>query len=190
MLNSLLFTLIFSFAAQPPQGAKKMSNPVVIIETNKGTMEAELWQDKAPITVKNFLAYTEEKFYDNTIFHRVIPSFMIQGGGFTVDMKQKQTKAEIKNEATAELKNTRGTLAMARTMIVDSATSQFFINLVDNDFLNHTGTGMQSFGYAVFGKVTKGLDVMDAIAKVATGSKAGHENVPTEAVVILSVRKK
>lgn len=167
-----------------------MSNPVVIIETNKGTMEAELWLDKAPITVKNFLAYTEEKFYDNTIFHRVIPSFMIQGGGFTADMKQKQTKAEIKNEATAELKNTRGTLAMARTMIVDSATSQFFINLVDNDFLNHTGTGMQSFGYAVFGKVTKGLDVMDAIAKVATGSKAGHENVPTEAVVILSVRKK
>ena len=190
MLNSLIFTLVFSFAAQPPQGAKKMSNPVVVIETNKGVMEAELWLDKAPITVKNFMAYTEEKFYDNTIFHRVIPSFMIQGGGFTSDMKQKQTKAEIKNEATAELKNTRGTLAMARTMIVDSASSQFFINLVDNDFLNHTGTGMQTFGYAVFGKVTKGLDVMDSIAKVPTSTKGGHENVPTEPVMILSIRKK
>ncbi|MBY0385834.1 peptidyl-prolyl cis-trans isomerase [bacterium] len=167
-----------------------MSNPSVIIETNKGTMEAELWADKAPESVKNFLAYTDEKFFDNTVFHRVIPSFMIQGGGFTADMKQKQTKAAIKNEATSELKNVRGTLAMARTMDINSATSQFFINLVDNDFLNHTGTGMQTYGYAVFGKLTKGLDVLDAIAKVPTGSSGPHENVPKEAVVILSIRKK
>lgn len=167
-----------------------MSNPVVIIETNKGVMEAELWMDKAPITVNNFLAYTEEKFFDTTIFHRVIPSFMVQGGGFTADMKQKQTKAEIKNEATADLKNTRGTLAMARTSAVDSASSQFFINLVDNDFLNHSGSRPDKFGYAVFGKLTKGLEVIDAIAKVPTGSKGGHDNVPTEAVVILSIRKK
>lgn len=167
-----------------------MSNPTVIIETNKGIMEAELWADKAPETVKNFLNYTEEKFYDNTVFHRVIPSFMIQGGGFTADMKQKQTKAAIKNEATSELKNVRGTLAMARTMDINSATSQFFINHVDNDFLNHTGSGMQTFGYAVFGKLTKGLDVLDTIAKVPTGSSGPHENVPKEAVVILSIRKK
>lgn len=167
-----------------------MSNPIVVIETNKGTMEAELWADKAPETVKNFLAYTEEKFYDNTVFHRVIPSFMIQGGGFTADMKQKQTKAAIKNEATSELKNVRATLAMARTMDINSATSQFFINLVDNDFLNHTGSGMQTYGYAVFGKLTKGLETLDAIAKVPTGSSGPHENVPKEAVVILSIRKK
>lgn len=167
-----------------------MSNPVVIIETNKGIMEAELWEDKAPISVKNFLAYADEKFFDNTIFHRVIPNFMIQGGGFTADMKQKQTKAAIKNEATSELKNVRGTLAMARTMDINSATSQFFINHVDNDFLNHTGTGMQTYGYAVFGKVTKGLEVIDAIAKVPTGNSGPFENVPKEPVVILSVRKK
>lgn len=167
-----------------------MSNPSVIIETNKGIMEAELWADKAPETVKNFLTYTDEKFYDNTVFHRVIPSFMVQGGGFTADMKQKQTKAAIKNEATSELKNVRGTLAMARTMDINSATSQFFINLVDNDFLNHTGTGMQTYGYAVFGKLTKGLDILDTIAKVPTGSSGPHENVPKEAVVILSIRKK
>jgi peptidyl-prolyl cis-trans isomerase A (cyclophilin A) len=190
MLKILIIAIVFSFAAQKPQGAKKMSNPVVVIETNKGVMEAELWEDKAPVSVKNFLAYTDEKFFDNTIFHRVIPSFMIQGGGFTADMKQKQTKAAIKNEATSELKNTRGTLAMARTMDINSATSQFFINHVDNSFLDHTGTGMQTYGYAVFGKVTKGLDVLDAIAKVPTGSKGGHENVPVEPVVILSIRKK
>lgn len=167
-----------------------MSHPVVIIETNKGTMEAELWDDKAPISVKNFLAYADEKFYNETIFHRVIPNFMIQGGGFTSDMKQKQTKAAIKNEATAELKNVRGTLAMARTMDINSATSQFFINHVDNDFLNHTGPGMQTYGYAVFGKVTKGLDVLDAIAKVTTTTVGPFENVPKEPVKIISIRKK
>jgi cyclophilin family peptidyl-prolyl cis-trans isomerase len=169
---------------------KTVSNPVVIIETSKGTMEAELWEDKAPITVKNFLAYADEKFFDNTIFHRVIPGFMIQGGGMTADMKEKQTKAPIKNEATAELKNLRGTLAMARTNVVDSATSQFFINSTDNDFLNHTGTGPQTYGYAVFGKVTKGLETIDAISKVPTKDVGFHQNVPAEPVVIISIRKK
>lgn len=173
-----------------PNKGKTVSNPVVIIETSKGPIEAELWEDKAPITVKNFLAYVDDKFYDNTIFHRVIPNFMIQGGGMTADMKEKQTKAPIKNEASSELKNVRGTLAMARTNVVDSATSQFFINTVDNDFLNHSGTGPQTFGYAVFGKVTKGLETLDAISKVATGDSGFHQNVPTQPVIIQSIRKK
>jgi len=170
--------------------ANPVANPVVVIETSKGNMEAELWEDKAPITVKNFLSYVDDKFYDNTIFHRVIPGFMVQGGGMTADMKEKQTKAAIKNEATAELKNVKGTLAMARTNVVDSATSQFFINTVDNDFLNHTGTGPQTFGYAVFGKVTKGLETLDAISKVKTQDSGFHQNVPSEPVVIKSIRKK
>lgn len=190
IITGLLVSTAFAEKNAKPQGAKKMSNPVVIIETNKGSMEAELWEDKAPASVKNFLAYAEEKFYDNTIFHRVIPNFMIQGGGFTSDMKQKQTKAAIKNEATRELKNDRGTLAMARTMDIHSATSQFFINHVDNPFLNQQGTNSHDYGYAVFGKLTKGLDVLDAIAKVQTGSSGPHENVPKEPVVILSIRKK
>lgn len=167
-----------------------MSNPVIIIETNKGNMEAELWEDKAPITVKNFLAYIEDKHYDGTIFHRVIPNFMVQGGGMTPDMKEKSTKAPIKNEASASLKNLRGTLAMARTMDINSATSQFFINHVDNDFLDHKGTGPQTFGYAVFGKVTKGLETLDGIAKVPTKDSGYHQNVPAEAVIITSIRKK
>jgi cyclophilin family peptidyl-prolyl cis-trans isomerase len=175
----------------PPSKGKTVSNPVVIIETSKGTMEAELWEDKAPITVKNFLAYADEKFFDNTIFHRVIPGFMIQGGGMTADMKEKQTKAPIKNEANSELKNVRGTLAMARTNVVDSATSQFFINSTDNDFLNHTGTGPQTFGYAVFGKVTKEtMPTIDEISKVATKDVGFHQNVPVEPVVIKSIRRK
>ncbi len=173
-----------------PNKGTNVSNPVVIIETSEGVMEAELWEDKAPITVKNFLAYAEEKFYDNTIFHRVIPQFMIQGGGMTPDMKEKQTKAPIKNEASSELKNTRGTLAMARTNVVDSATSQFFINSVDNEFLNHTGKGPQTYGYAVFGKITKGLEVVDAISAVKRGNVGFHQDVPVEAVVIKSIRKK
>lgn len=190
IITSLLVSTAFAEKKDKPQGVKKMSNPVVIIETNKGTMEAELWEDKTPNTVKNFLAYTDEKFFDNTIFHRVIPNFMIQGGGFTSDMKQKQTKAAIKNEATRELKNDRGTLAMARTMDIHSATSQFFINHVDNPFLNQQGTNSHDYGYCVFGKLTKGLEVLDAIAKVQTGSSGPHENVPKEPVTILSIRKK
>ena len=167
----------------------KKGNPMVVMETSKGTMKIELWPDKAPITVQNFLRYTDEAFYDGTIFHRVIKGFMIQGGGFTPDMNQKSVHDPIKNEASAELKNDHGTLAMARTSVVDSATAQFFINLVDNDFLNHANKTPQGFGYCVFGKVVEGLDVLDAIAAVATGTQAGHEAVPVEPVTILSVRR-
>ncbi len=160
--------------------------PVVILSTSHGDIKVELNADKAPITVKNFLSYVDDEYYDDTIFHRVIPDFMIQGGGFTEDMKQKDTKAQIKNEADNGLKNDRGTLAMARTQVKDSATSQFFINLKDNDFLNH---GDRDFGYAVFAKVIDGMDVVDKIAKVKTGRKGGHGDVPAEAVVIKSIRR-
>jgi cyclophilin family peptidyl-prolyl cis-trans isomerase len=157
------------------------------IETSMGTITVELDDAKAPITVKNFIDYAQAGHYDGTIFHRVIDGFMIQGGGFTKDMNQKETRAPIKNEAANGLKNARGTLAMARTMIVDSATSQFFINLVDNDFLNYRGPDPRMFGYAVFGKVTDGMDVVDKIAKVKTGFAGPHQNVPEEPVVIRKV---
>jgi len=163
--------------------------PVVVMETSKGTIKIELWPQKTPITVKNFLRYTDEKFYDKTVFHRVIKGFMIQGGGFTADMKQKATHDPIKNEASAELKNLRGTIAMARTGIVDSATSQFFINHADNKFLNHRDKTPRGYGYCVFGKVIEGMKVVDAIAAVRTGTKAGMGNVPVETVTILSVRR-
>lgn len=157
---------------------------IVLMETNKGNITIELNAEKAPITVQNFLDYVNEGFYDGTIFHRVIDGFMIQGGGFDEKMAQKKTNAPIKNEADNGLSNDRGTLAMARTQVVDSATGQFFINLVDNDFLNHQGKTPQGYGYAVFGKVTEGMDVVDAIAKVATGNHGMHQDVPRQAVVI------
>ncbi|MDZ4261552.1 MAG: peptidylprolyl isomerase, partial [Pseudomonadota bacterium] len=135
---------------------------------------------------ENFLQYVDDGFFDGTIFHRVIPGFMIQGGGFTETMEQKQTRTPIKNEADNGLKNLRGTLSMARTAVVDSATTQFFINVADNDFLDH---GSRDFGYAVFAKVAEGMDVIDRIAKVATGSRGGHQNVPVDAVVILSAKR-
>ena len=147
----------------------------------------ELDDAKAPITVKNFIDYAQAGHYDGTIFHRVIDGFMIQGGGFTKDMNQKETRAPIKNEAANGLKNARGTLAMARTMIVDSATSQFFINLVDNEFLDYRGPDPRMFGYAVFGKVTDGMEVVDRIAKVKTGFAGPHQNVPEEPVIIRKV---
>lgn len=160
-------------------------NPKVLMKTSKGDIEIELYQDKAPITVKNFLDYANEGFYNGTIFHRVIDGFMIQGGGFTSDMAQKPTKAPIKNEADNGLNNSRGTLAMARTSVVDSATGQFFINVVDNPFLDYQSPS--NYGYAVFGKVTKGMSVVDDIKNVKTGSKAGHRDVPVEPVEIISV---
>lgn len=160
-------------------------NPVVIISTSKGDIKVELLKNEAPVTVENFLSYANDGFYDGTIFHRVIPNFMIQGGGFTPDFVQKPTKAPIKNEADNGLKNDRGTLAMARTQIVDSATSQFFINVVDNDFLNN---GARDFGYAVFGKVIDGMDVVDAIAEVPTSNRGMLGDVPAEDVVIESVK--
>ena len=157
------------------------------IETDLGTIELELDEKKAPATVKNFAAYAKSGHYNDTIFHRVIDGFMIQGGGFTADMDQKPTKEPIRNEAMNGLKNARGTIAMARTMVVDSATSQFFINLVDNSFLDFRNPTPQGFGYAVFGKVTKGMEVVDKIAKVQTGNRGMHQDVPVKPVVIKKV---
>ena len=157
------------------------------IETSMGTITVTLDAEKAPETVANFVEYAREGFYDGTIFHRIIDGFMIQGGGFTKEMNQKETRAPIRNEAMNGLKNVRGTIAMARTMVVDSATSQFFINLVDNGFLDFTSPTPQGFGYAVFGAVTDGLDVVDAIAKVKTGFAGPHQNVPETPVVIRKV---
>jgi cyclophilin family peptidyl-prolyl cis-trans isomerase len=162
------------------------ANPKVLLKTTKGDITIELYPGKAPITVKNFLSYVDAKFYDGLVFHRVIPGFMIQAGGMTAEMRQRSGNPPIKNEASNGLKNARGTLAMARTGVVDSATSQFFINLADNTSLNHSGDAPDKFGYCVFGKVVAGMDVVDAIAQVPTGSRRGHNNVPLEPVVILS----
>ena len=157
------------------------------METSMGTITLELDDEKAPETVANFVRYAQDGHYDGTIFHRVIDGFMIQGGGFTKDMNQKATREPIRNEAMNGLKNARGTIAMARTMVVDSATSQFFINLVDNGFLDFQSPTPQGFGYAVFGKVTDGMEVVDAIAKVKTGFAGPHQNVPEEPIVIRKV---
>ena len=160
---------------------------MITIKTNHGDIKANLFDEKAPITCENFRTYIADGFFDGTIFHRVINNFMIQGGGFTADMQQKATQAPIENEANNGLKNQRGTIAMARTQDPHSATAQFFINVQDNDFLNHTGENMQGWGYAVFGKVTDGDDVLDKIRAVQTGSQAGHQDVPVEPIIIESV---
>ena len=157
------------------------------IETSLGTITLQLDESRAPETVRNFADYAKSGHYDGTIFHRVIDGFMIQGGGFTREMNQKPTKAPIRNEAMNGLRNRRGTIAMARTMVVDSATSQFFINLVDNDFLDFSAPTPQGFGYAVFGEVVDGMEVVDKIAKVQTGNAGPHQNVPVEAVVIRKI---
>ncbi len=189
---AVVFTLAASvlFAGPAPAGKKAADkgNPTVVIKTSLGTIEAVLYKDKAPISVDNFLKYVKDKHYDGTIFHRIIPNFMVQGGGFTPKFSQKKTRAPIKNEAKNGLKNERGTLAMARTGQVDSATCQFFINLKHNSFLDH---GVRDFGYAVFGKVTKGLDIVDKIAAVKTGAKGPFpRDCPREDVIIQSVRVK
>lgn len=186
MIGLILMAAVM-VAAFPVEAAEK--NPVVLMETSLGNVKIELDQAKAPVSVKNFLSYVDDKFYDGTIFHRVIEGFMIQGGGFTPDMHQKPTKAPIKNEAGNGLSNKRGTLAMARTMVVDSATAQFFINVVDNDFLDHRDNSPQGFGYAVFGKVVEGMDVIDKIKSVRTGSKMGFQDVPVETVAIKSIKR-
>lgn len=162
----------------------------VVMETSLGNVEIELDGEKAPVSAKNFLQYVDDKFYDGLIFHRVIKDFMIQGGGFTATMDQKKTRETIKNEAGNGLKNLKGTVAMARTNVVDSATAQFFINTVDNDFLNHRNTSPAGFGYAVFGKVTSGMDVVEKIRSVPTGEKSGMDDVPTTPVIIKSIKRK
>jgi cyclophilin family peptidyl-prolyl cis-trans isomerase len=162
-------------------------NPVVVIQTSMGSITVELFKDKAPITVENFLDYVKSGHYEGTIFHRVIKGFMIQGGGFTTGMARKATKPGITNEATNGLKNERGTLAMARTSDVNSATSQFFINVANNVSLNNSGKSPEQFGYAVFGKVISGMDVVDKIAISATRSKGSYQNVPVTPVVINKV---
>lgn len=164
-------------------------NPKVIMKTTKGDITIELSLKKAPITVKNFLTYVDEGFYDGTIFHRVWKGFMIQGGGLTADFKEKPTKPPIKNEATNGLKNKRGTIAMARTEVIDSATCQFFINHVDNPFLDHKDNTPDGYGYAVFGKVIKGMDVVDAIANVRIKTRGMHKHVPRETITIISIRR-
>jgi cyclophilin family peptidyl-prolyl cis-trans isomerase len=161
-------------------------NPTVALSTSKGDLTIELFAQEAPVTVQNFLQYVDDGFFDGTVFHRVIPGFMIQGGGMDAEMRQKSTRAPIANEAKNGLKNARGTLAMARTSDVNSATAQFFINLTDNAFLDH---GTRDFGYAVFGRVTAGMDVVDAIAKVKTGRKGPHDDVPVEPVTIQKARR-
>lgn len=160
---------------------------MVIMKTTFGEIRLELDAQKAPKTVANFLGYAREGFYDGTIFHRVIDNFMIQGGGFDADMRQKSTGAPIENEADNGLRNDFGTIAMARTMDPHSATAQFFINVKDNDFLNHSGKNPQGWGYAVFGKVTGGSEVLDKIRAVPTTSRGGHQDVPADPVIIESV---
>jgi len=156
-------------------------------KTSKGTFTVQLFDKQAPISAENFLKYADEGYFEGTIFHRVIPGFMIQGGGLTADLKNKKGNEPIKNEATNGLKNKRGTLSMARTNDINSATSQFFVNVVDNDFLDHKGAS--NYGYAVFGRIDSGMDVIDAIAAVKTGSKSGYQDVPVETVTIESVKR-
>lgn len=175
--------------AEPAQAAEPAptTNPQIVIETSMGRIVAELYADKAPKTVENFLAYVKSDFFAGTVFHRVIPGFMVQGGGFTADLKKKPTQPPVENEADNGLRNERGTLAMARTNNPHSATAQFFVNLVDNGFLDHRGKNARGWGYAVFGRVVDGMNVVDAIASVKTGNRNRMQNVPLEPVTLNKV---
>ncbi len=189
-MKELIKLMLFLSAFHLNIGFSEMTDTkttTIQMDTNKGKITLELFNNEAPETVKNFLNYAREGFYDGTIFHRVIPGFMIQGGGFTADMSQKRTNSPIKNEADNGLKNDMGTVAMARTPNPDSATSQFFINVKDNDFLNFTSKTQRGWGYAVFGKVTQGIDVVKTIEQVPTGNQGSHQDVPLEPVVIEKV---
>jgi cyclophilin family peptidyl-prolyl cis-trans isomerase len=189
LVSLFMLSVASAQAADPSPKSSPTKNPSVLIKTSLGDITVELDQLQAPISTKNFLDYVDAKFYDGTIFHRVIPGFMIQGGGFTPNMQQKTTKAPIKNEAGNGLKNLTGTIAMARTGIVDSATSQFFINVADNAQLNHRDESPAGFGYAVFGKVTAGMDIVKKIEVVKTTARPPHQNVPETPVVIESVTR-
>jgi cyclophilin family peptidyl-prolyl cis-trans isomerase len=186
LVSILMIISLFIFAGSANTAD---SNPKVVLNTSEGQIVLELYADKAPQTVKNFLAYVDAKYYDGTIFHRVIPNFMIQGGGFTPDMKRKTTRSPIKNEADKGIKNDRGTIAMARTGDPHSATAQFFINCKNNDFLNHRSKTQQGWGYAAFGKVVEGMNTVDAISAVKTTRRGPYKDVPVQAVVILSAKR-
>jgi peptidyl-prolyl cis-trans isomerase B (cyclophilin B) len=187
VLNYVMMLAVMNIALAEEGGTMPTTSNTVLVKTNKGDITIVLDAEKAPVTVQNFLEYTQQGFYNGTIFHRVIPGFMIQGGGFDKDFIQKKTNAPIKNEAANGLKNKRGSIAMARTQDPNSATGQFFINLVDNDSLNYRSATPAGYGYAVFGEVTSGMEVVDAIAKVKTDNRNGHQNVPVDNVVIESV---
>lgn len=188
-LSLALFLTAFAVLGTAPASAAD-KNPKVLIETSMGEIEVELFQDKAPVTVKNFLTYVDDKFYDGVIFHRVISNFMIQGGGLEPGLKEKKTKDEIKNEADNGLSNERGTIAMARKDDPDSASAQFFINVADNSKgLDHKSNKPEEFGYCVFGKVTKGMDIVDKIKEVETESRGRNRDVPVKDVVIKSIRR-
>jgi len=189
IILSLVILILAILIAFPVISYAVQANPKVLIKTSKGDITLELFADKAPITVNNFLSYVDEKFYNGTIFHRVIKDFMIQGGGFTPEFLEKATKPPIKNEATNGLKNLRGTIAMARTAEIDSATCQFFINHVDNLRLDQKDNTPEHFGYAVFGKVISGMDVVDAIASVPTMTKGINQDVPRETITIISISR-
>jgi len=189
MRHAVIYILIFLAAMLGGIQTAFAENPKVVLETSKGKIVLELYIDQAPETVINFLSYVDAKYYDGTIFHRVIPNFMIQGGGFTADMERKPTNAPIKNEADKGLKNDRGTIAMARTGDPHSATAQFFINTVNNDFLNHKNKTQQGWGYAAFGKVVEGMDTVDAISAVKTTTRGPYRDVPVEPVVIKSAAR-
>lgn len=180
----LLLCLMFSLSVYAGK------NPTVVMETSKGTIEIELYKDKAPKSVENFLKYVDKKHYNGTVFHRVIDGFMIQGGGFTVDLKKKDTMAPIQNEADNGLSNEVGTIAMARTSDPHSATAQFYINVNNNKFLDHKGKTPAMYGYAVFGRVTKGMSVVNTIKKVGTQKNGPFQNLPTENIVINYIKKK
>lgn len=180
-----LFVIVASLAWAPRAQA---ADPVVILKTSMGEIDIQLDPKDAPISTANFLAYVDAKFYDGTIFHRIIPGFVVQGGGFTSDMTEKPTQPPIKNEAANGVHNLRGTISMARTNDPDTATSQFFLNLVDNSSLDPGGVSPD--GYAVFGKITKGLDVIDQMAKVETATVGMNENVPVKPVILISARRK
>jgi peptidyl-prolyl cis-trans isomerase B (cyclophilin B) len=184
-MKRILILIMIALAAT--SAAIAGDNPRVEMDTNKGKIVLELAADKAPKTVENFLAYVDAGYYDGTIFHRVIPNFMIQGGGFTADMQQKKTRAPIDNEADNRLRNERGTIAMARTSNPHSATAQFFINTKNNEFLNYKGKSPQGWGYAVFGQVVEGMSVVDAISAVKTGTRGRFRDVPADPVVIRKI---
>ena len=184
-----LFLALCGCQSQPTKKEKRMTNPTVTVRTTLGDIQIELFADKAPLTVNNFLTYVDEKYYNHTIFHRVIDGFMIQGGGMTEDMKEKSTHAPVRNEADNRVLNQTGTVAMARTSDIHSASAQFFINVSDNTFLDHRSPTPTGYGYCVFGKVTSGMDVVNKIKLAKTATRKGHENVPIQTIEILEVTR-